>query len=46
LIERGLSGELGGTSRLTFARTGVVCEIEIPIQSIRQVAAPLELAAS
>ena len=45
LIERGLSGELGGSSRLTFASTGVVCEIEIPIQSIRNVAEPLQLTA-
>lgn len=44
LIERGLSNELGGKSRLVFAPTGVTCEVEIPIQSIRQITKPLQLA--
>jgi PAS domain S-box-containing protein len=32
LIERGLSGELGGTARLEFLAEGVTCLIEAPVQ--------------
>jgi two-component sensor histidine kinase len=32
LIERGLSGEFGGTARLEFLPAGVTCVIEAPVQ--------------
>jgi two-component sensor histidine kinase len=32
LVERGLAGELGGTARLHFEVTGVMCEIEAPLE--------------
>ena len=32
LIERGLSGELGGTVRLDFAPTGLICSVDAPLR--------------
>ena len=35
LIQRGLSGELGGPAVLDFARDGLVCSIEAPIANLQ-----------
>ena len=37
LIERSLPGQLAGEARLRFEPTGVVCEVNIPLSSLREV---------
>ncbi len=37
LIERSLPGQLAGEARLRFEPTGVICEVNIPLSSLREI---------